>query len=144
LVSRTELAEIGVRLASNIKAWRLERGMTQKDIAEHLGVSYVMIYKFEKGKVRIPIQRMIQFSRALQLPIAALLVGVSRELDDAARLADPATVRLVRAFDKVHDATTRESIVEGVELIVARKGTDNAASRRSRGGRTRRRSNQRT
>jgi len=78
------------------------------------------------------------------LAIAALLVGVSRELDDAARLADPATVRLVRAFDKVHDATTRESIVEGVELIVARKGTDNAASRRSRGGRTRRRSNQRT
>ena len=65
LVSRTELAEIGVRLASNIKAWRLERGMTQKDIAEHLGVSYVMIYKFEKGKDRIPIQRMIQFWASL-------------------------------------------------------------------------------
>lgn len=131
-VPRTELAEIGARLAINIKAWRLERGMTQKDIARQLGVSYVLIHKFENGDVRVPIQRLIQLSRALRVPVAALLVGVSPELDDAAQLADPATVRLIRAFANVDSLKARESIVEGVEQIAAQTLSSNNVSQRAR------------
>jgi transcriptional regulator with XRE-family HTH domain len=121
VVSPTELAKIGARLAGNIKAWRLERGMTQNDVALQLGVSSVLINKFENGKIRVPVQRLIQLSRALRLPVAALLVGVSPELDDAARLVDRAAVRLIRAFTKVDNLKTRESIVEEVEQIAAQQ-----------------------
>ncbi len=44
-------------VGQKVKNWRLERGYTQKDLAEKIGVKYWVILQYEKGNRRISIER---------------------------------------------------------------------------------------
>ncbi|MCD6319666.1 MAG: helix-turn-helix transcriptional regulator [Candidatus Desulfofervidaceae bacterium] len=57
--------EIGAR----IRFIRKQKGLTQMQLAERVGVSFQQIQKYEKGKDRIFVERLQQIARALDVPI---------------------------------------------------------------------------
>ena len=58
--------EIGAR----IRVARKEGGLTQRQLAEKVGVSFQQIQKYETGKDRIFVERLQQIAQALKVPIS--------------------------------------------------------------------------
>ncbi len=58
--------EIGAR----IRVARKERGLTQMQLADKVGVSFQQIQKYETGKDRIFVERLQQIAKALDVPMA--------------------------------------------------------------------------
>ncbi len=69
LVEKSLDCEVG----GKVKNWRLERGYTQKDLAEKLGVKYWVILQYEKGNRRISIERLYAIAEALSISITDLI-----------------------------------------------------------------------
>jgi len=59
-------AEIGAR----IRFVRKQKGLTQMQLAERVGVSFQQIQKYEKGRDRIFVERLQQIAQALDVPVS--------------------------------------------------------------------------
>jgi transcriptional regulator with XRE-family HTH domain len=53
-------------LGQRIRARRLEMDMSQQTLAEHLGVSFQQVQKYEKGVNRVGSTRLIEITRVLE------------------------------------------------------------------------------
>ncbi|WP_341824180.1 helix-turn-helix domain-containing protein [Wolbachia endosymbiont (group A) of Udea olivalis] len=91
-------------VGQKVKDWRLERGYTQKDLAEKLGVKYWVILQYEKGNRRISIERLYAIAEALSISITDL-IPVSRScLEDKGE----EILNLVREYKKINDQELRK------------------------------------
>lgn len=66
---RSFFQELGARIAT----LRKERGLTQVQLAEILGVSQQTVTSFEKGRRRVPVSQLPVLARALGLSVEELL-----------------------------------------------------------------------
>lgn len=62
-------AQVGARLAAR----RKERGLTQIELAQKLGVTQAVLSKYERGEVRLTAQTLIRLSENLSISIDELL-----------------------------------------------------------------------
>ncbi|WP_265024399.1 WO male-killing family protein Wmk [Wolbachia endosymbiont (group A) of Eupithecia tripunctaria] len=93
-------------VGEKVKSWRLERGYTQKDLAEKIGVKYWVILQYEKGNRRISIERLYAIAEALSISITDL-IPVSNEkicLEDE----EEEILNLVREYKKINDQELRK------------------------------------
>lgn len=68
---------IDVLVGTNIRLNRLEKGITQSALAEALDLSFQQIQKYEKGVNRVSASMLVHISKALDLPVTALLPPAS-------------------------------------------------------------------
>lgn len=62
-------------VGQKVKSWRLERGYTQKGLAEKIGVKYWVILQYEKGNRKIPIKKLYAIAEALSVNVKRLVCG---------------------------------------------------------------------
>ena len=115
--------EIGKR----IRALRLERGLSQTELGNLLGVTFQQIQKYEKGANRVAAGRLQRVAEALEVPITFFYAGNAAETLEAAEsdtvdvglgfLETAGAVRLVRAFSRIQDPEMRRALVELTEKI---------------------------
>ncbi|WP_265017099.1 WO male-killing family protein Wmk [Wolbachia endosymbiont (group B) of Endotricha flammealis] len=91
------------KVGEKLKSWRLERGYTQKDLAEKLGVKYWVILQYEKGNRRIPIERLYAITEALSISITDLIPISKSCLEDEGE----EILNLVREYKKINDHELR-------------------------------------
>lgn len=73
---------------SRLAFWRLHRGITQRDLAEMVGIHHTALNHFEAGRRAIPDDVLSRLAAALKVPPYALLGVITSE--DAKRLtSDP-------------------------------------------------------
>ncbi len=60
---------INERIGRLIKRFRKERGLTQIELAEKINVSFQQIQKYEKGTTKISVNRLLDISKALEIPV---------------------------------------------------------------------------
>ena len=53
-----------------IKEYRQARGLTQKTLADYLGVSFQQIQKYEQGRNRVSAGRLIMMASILKIPVS--------------------------------------------------------------------------
>src|SRR5208282_837251 len=101
-------SEIGRR----IRALRLERGLSQTELGNLIGVTFQQIQKYEKGANRVSAGRLQRLSQALKAPITFFYAGSSdaqeNPQDDSIDvglgfLETSGAMRLVRAFSRIQD-----------------------------------------
>lgn len=131
-----ELTEIDRQIGERLRRKRLERGLTQSDIARALGVSFQQVQKFEKGKNRINASQLRRVAERLGAAIAefygdgAAQPGFGETPQPALRApaADPAVtaeaMALNAAFMRIADPALRRSIVELTTLIAGRRRSE--------------------
>jgi transcriptional regulator with XRE-family HTH domain len=117
--------EIGRR----IRALRLERGLSQTELGNLLGVTFQQIQKYEKGANRVAAGRLQRVAESLDVPITFFYSGstsgpassespVSDTVDVGLGFLETAgAVRLVRAFSRIQDPEMRRALVELTEKI---------------------------
>ncbi len=92
------------KVGEKLKSWRLERGYTQKDLAEKLGVKYWVILQYEKGNRRISIERLYAITEALSISIKDLIPISKSCLEDEGE----EILNLVREYKKINDQELRK------------------------------------
>ncbi|WP_264953928.1 WO male-killing family protein Wmk [Wolbachia endosymbiont (group A) of Endotricha flammealis] len=90
-------------VGQKVKSWRLERGYTQKDLAEKIGVKYWVILQYEKGNRRISIERLYAIAEALSVSITGLIPVSKSCLEDEGE----EILNLVREYKKINDQELR-------------------------------------
>ncbi len=62
-------------VARRLRKCRRARKITQTALAKHVGVTYQQIQKYETGRVRLSIERLMLIAEILDVPIGGLLRG---------------------------------------------------------------------
>ncbi len=111
-------------IGQRIRLLRLERGLSQTELGNMLGVSFQQVQKYEKGSNRVSAGRLRQIADQLKVPITLF-----HEADGAASasadsietglefLQTAGAVRLARAYSRIKDPMLRRALVDLAEKI---------------------------
>jgi transcriptional regulator with XRE-family HTH domain len=130
---------VDVLVGRNIRMRRQQRGLTQAELGDHLGVTHQQIQKYESGANRVGASRLDQIAGALAVPLATLFNGhpnnghADPDVYGDGLLGNPHALRLAQAFDMLPTSRSRIAIVRLIETI----GHGQSGHRRSSRGRRR-------
>ena len=90
-------------IGQRIKAKRIDKGFTQEDIADHLGISVSYVSRLERAVVKISLETLVKVASILEVTPAYLLDGtittsdhyLQGELADVVSDFDPDKIRLL-------------------------------------------------
>jgi transcriptional regulator with XRE-family HTH domain len=110
-------------IGRNIRIHRLAKKMSQTELGDQLGVSFQQVQKYENGTNRVGSGRLYQIAAILGIHVSTFFNGGEsgdrgeRSTDSGLLdlLAEPQSVRLIRAFSKITDTTVRRSLVQLTE-----------------------------
>jgi transcriptional regulator with XRE-family HTH domain len=115
-------SSIDVVVGRNVRIRRLDKGLSQAELASRLGVTFQQVQRYEAGGNRIGSGRLVKVAAILGVPVAALfqgVEGVQHAVSLLSLIADPRAFRLAHAFAAIEDGVERLSIVKLVEKIAA-------------------------
>jgi len=109
-------------IGRNVRIHRLGRKMSQTELGDQLGVSFQQVQKYENGTNRVGSGRLYQIAAVLGIHVSTFFKGgETTERERPAEsglldlLAEPQSVRLIRAFSKITDTAVRRSLVQLAE-----------------------------
>lgn len=120
---------VDIEVGHRIRIERLSRGLSQTALANHLGVTFQQVQKYEKGVNRVGAGRLTKIAEVLGVPVGTFFAG--KELLDSEQNKDAdassplklltvsGAFRLLRAYADIEDSNLRRSIVDLVEQIRA-------------------------
>lgn len=65
--------EIYVEFGEKLKNLRIERGLTQSQVANDLGITQASVFKYEKGLRRVPMNMIITFANYFNISVDELI-----------------------------------------------------------------------
>jgi len=111
---RATQSKADIVVGRNIRIVRQKLRMSQSTLAQHVGVTFQQIQKYEKGLNRVGASRLAQIAAALQVPIPSLFQGVGDNGDVGSPrelLTDANAIKLAEAFAEIRDSQMRRTIV---------------------------------
>jgi transcriptional regulator with XRE-family HTH domain len=112
--------EIDVVIGARIRAVRLERGFSQGDVANGIGITFQQLQKYETGKNRIAAATLAALAETLNVHLSDLVPlqsqageSVSLELLESNELR-----ALVDAFIRIRAPALRGAVIAACEAIV--------------------------
>jgi transcriptional regulator with XRE-family HTH domain len=130
---------VDVLVGQNIRICRLQKGLSQTELGERIGVTFQQIQKYEKGANRVGASRLTQIAGVLGIPLPTLFEGTPAAgqamPDQTARtlLTHPHSLRLLQAFDKITSEAMRSAVLQMIESIAGgrpRRAAAKASHRR--------------
>jgi transcriptional regulator with XRE-family HTH domain len=118
------------QVGTRVRVRRMQLGMSQATLGNHLGLTFQQVQKYEKGANRISASRLQQMANTLQVPVsfffedAASMSGKSKaaqndvSLDYLTKFVTSADgLALCKAFMSIKDSAVRRRIVALVEAL---------------------------
>ena len=115
-------------IGQNIRANRLSRGLTQKMLADKIGVTFQQVQKYEEGANGARGSRLVQIAKALDIPIRELFkgVGIAGRTTPVTELSNLVTsqyaLRMLRALSKIERPASQRALVKLAEEIAGEQG----------------------
>jgi transcriptional regulator with XRE-family HTH domain len=116
---------IDVHVGKRIRIRRLVLGMTQKTLAQALGVTYQQMQKYQTGANRVSASCLSEIADILGVPISYFFEDfgdTSATPDEQAlreRMERPETIELIRLFYAIPDVQVRDQFLELVKAVAA-------------------------
>lgn len=106
---------VDVHVGKRIRHRRWMIGMTQQQLAEHVGIKFQQIQKYETGMNRVSASRLWDISEALQVPVSFFFEGLDgekggKEQPNAVQgdiFADKEALELVRSYYAIPETQRR-------------------------------------
>jgi transcriptional regulator with XRE-family HTH domain len=102
-----------VEVGKRVRAFRLERGMSQRVLGQSLGITFQQIQKYEKGTNRVAAGRLQAMSEVFQVPISAFFSEKKRSSTQTLfELAySRGAMSLLRAYQSMADPKLKRHLV---------------------------------
>ena len=124
---------VDIHVGDRVRLRRTFVGMSQKNLANALGLTFQQIRKYERGVNRIGSSRLYQLSRILDVPVAFFFDDLAPEISGRARGLGEGeqsgfdqnhhsrreTLELVRAYYRIGDTDVRKRIFDMVKATAA-------------------------
>jgi transcriptional regulator with XRE-family HTH domain len=85
-------------IGTRIRARRLALGLTLTCLADRLEISYQQLHKNERGVNHVPIARLYDLARCLEVPVRYFFQGLNSGRTRLPKRADPMFLMLAEAF----------------------------------------------
>lgn len=121
---RVEIDNDSAGLGQLVARFRKVRGITQKDLADKLGVDRTLITNYETGRVRIASETLAQIAVVLDVSADALL-GINQEFSSetiSRRFAK--RVALIETFPEVQKKRILRNLDDAIEAQLRRTNPD--------------------
>jgi transcriptional regulator with XRE-family HTH domain len=116
------IAGFDLAIGARIRARRRELGLSQADLARHIGVSFQQVQKYERGANRVAGSTLMTIANALKTTVGWMVGedGAGPQHDGLVEaLATPGALQLVEAYAAIRDERSRMAILALVEEISA-------------------------
>ncbi len=94
-------------VGQKVTRWRLERGYTQEDLANKIGITRQVMLQYEKGTRRISIEKLYAITEALSVSITDL-IPIQRVSKSCLEDEREEILNLVRKYKKINDQELRK------------------------------------
>lgn len=105
-----------IEVGRRVRVLRLQRRLSQTDLANHLGVSFQQVQKYENGTNRISAGRLEQIAELFKIPVATLFSQTGAGADNQKpllELVDSAgALRLLQAYSKLSNSKAKQALVQ--------------------------------
>ncbi|WP_371157389.1 helix-turn-helix domain-containing protein [Jannaschia sp. 2305UL9-9] len=101
---------VDIHVGKRIRHRRWLVQMTQKDLADRVGIKFQQIQKYETAANRVSASRLWEIAQALEVPVGFFFEGVGDASDDIASfdvLSDRETADLVRSYHRMPEQQRR-------------------------------------
>jgi transcriptional regulator with XRE-family HTH domain len=115
-----------VEIGRKIRALRLERGLSQSNLADGIGLTFQQVQKYEKGTNRVSAGRLQRIADMLNIPVSFFYGGMSTRPSPKTReIANPdfsfmqtrGAVRIMRAYSEIESRSTKHALVVLAESL---------------------------
>jgi transcriptional regulator with XRE-family HTH domain len=108
-------AQLELVIGARMRARRRQRGLSQSELAEQLGVSFQQVQKYERGANRVAASTLLTAARALGTTISWLVGEESSGRDDDEdvfrALSRPGALEILQAFNAIDDPRSRAALL---------------------------------
>jgi transcriptional regulator with XRE-family HTH domain len=114
---------IDVAVGHRIRVRRKWLGVSQSALAEHLGVSFQQVQKYERGANRVSASMLVRIAQKLDTTVGEL-VGETAQPEQRAdeglfeKLATPGAIQLLDAFASVQQPSLRTAILNLTRSLI--------------------------
>jgi transcriptional regulator with XRE-family HTH domain len=112
-----------IEVGRRVRAFRLQKGLSQEKLADQLGVTFQQVQKYEKGTNRIAAGRLQRIAEILEIPITEFFIqhrGTGTAPSELSELVDTASaLRLVRSYSRIRDTKLQQAVLYFVEKVAA-------------------------
>ncbi len=120
-----------VEIGRKIRALRLERGLSQSNLADGIGLTFQQVQKYEKGMNRVSAGRLQRIADMLNIPVIFFFGGSAaarakkRETGDIGLefMQTRGAVRLMRAYSEISSRSTKYALVVLAESLKDKGGS---------------------
>jgi transcriptional regulator with XRE-family HTH domain len=113
-----------VEIGRKIRALRLERGLSQSNLADGIGLTFQQVQKYEKGMNRVSAGRLQRIADMLNIPVMFFYGGMGARAKkrepgdpDFAFMQTRGAVRLMRAYAEISSRGTKYALVVLAESL---------------------------
>jgi transcriptional regulator with XRE-family HTH domain len=128
---------VDTHVGLRIRTARLAAGQSQGRLADHLGVTFQQVQKYEKGKNRVGVGRLTDIARFLSVPTSYFFENVpssnwsARTNEGIAALTEALSteegIRIARALARIPEPDLRRRIADLMEVIAERESRPKVA-----------------
>ncbi len=122
------LHPLNQKVGAKVRERRILLGMSQRQLADAIGLTFQQVQKYENGTNRIDAARLAALSQALNVPPQWFFHDLGdtdtvkaptlpAEIDETDELARRETLTLIRAFNRIKDPEKRERLIELVQAV---------------------------
>lgn len=109
---------VDIHVGQRIKEIRTVRGLTQSNVADHLGISFQQLQKYETGANRVSASRMFELSKLLNITPAFFFEGLEGHSYDTMPPMDIETAKIASALSSIKNKKLKNRINTLISEIV--------------------------
>ena len=113
-------AAIDDHVGGRIRERRIMLGLTQKQLAEMIGVTYQQAHKYERGINRVSAGRLFEIARALSAPITYFYEGISEEGPRQLMPHQRMQLEIARNFAEIRNEKHQEAVSQLARALASR------------------------
>lgn len=140
------MSYLDIHIGQQVRRRRITLGLSQKALADGLGITFQQIQKYEKGANTVNARRLHELSKTLGIPVAYFFEGLRSGATAGKEAAEPVaighddwvasereTIEMIKAFTRIRDRRLRHCMAQMMRhLTDAGGGKDSGKNRQKR------------
>ncbi|GAB5046924.1 helix-turn-helix domain-containing protein [Thermodesulfovibrio sp. TK110] len=103
-----------MKIGETIKKLRKAKGISQMELADKIGITYQQLQKYEKGKAKITIERLIDIAKALDVPVSVFFPEL---YEKESKFYSEDEVILIEFYRKISDAEIKKALLRIIKEL---------------------------